>query len=216
MIASTPVGSRLVPDLTSSGRNISGTLYLVPPETQLRAARSYLPFKRLGFIHNPAEDNSNVILKELQALSGKLGYELVTAKVPLDAGGKPDKAALPGLVEQLSHANSDLLYMSPDTFLLLNRDAITSTATQHNLPVLASAEAAVLDSNALFGVVNRYYTVGRLTASKAERILNGGVAPKDIPIEAPPGFSLIVNMRVAQELKRYPPMRVLKIAEVVR
>jgi putative ABC transport system substrate-binding protein len=209
MIASTPVGSKLVPTLKSSGRNISGTSYLVPVATQLRAAKLYIPF-------NPAEDNSSVTRAELVAASKQEGFELIERVVPKGADGTPDKLSLPRLVHELAEQKADLLYMAPDTFLLLNRDAITSAAMQSGLPVLASAELAVRESNALMGVVNRYYTIGQLTAWQSERILVDGVAPQQIPIEAPPNFSLIVNMRVANAMKLYPPMRVLKIAEVVR
>ncbi|CAN5350659.1 ABC transporter substrate-binding protein [soil metagenome] len=215
MIASNPVGSKIVPDLKSSGRNVSGTLYLVPLETQLRAARLYTSFRRVGFLHNPSENNSNVTRDELKALSGKFQFKLVERAIPLDGSGKPGKDHLPRLVSELADEQVDLLYLSPDSFLILNRDAITEAAVQRKLPVLAAAEAAVRESSALMGVVNRYYTAGQLTASKAERILVERALPKNIPIEAPPGFTFLVNMRVAQSLQRFPPIRVIKIAAIV-
>jgi putative ABC transport system substrate-binding protein len=216
MIASTPVGSGLVRSLAAPGRNVSGTLYLVPVETQLNAVRLYLPFERVGYLLNPIEDGSKVVQADLMAAGAKQNFTLVARKVPLTAAGKPDAQSLEKLVNELADQKVDFLYMSPDSFHLLNRDGITSAALKRRLPVLASAEAAVIESNALLGVVNRYKTVGRLTASKAEQILLGQVQPKDMPVVAPPGFSYIVNMRVATELNRYPPINVLKIAEVVR
>jgi putative ABC transport system substrate-binding protein len=215
MIASTPVGSKLVSSLNSPGRNVSGTLYIVPVETQLNVARLYMPFKRVGFILNPTEDNSKVIQTELEMAQSKFNFELVSRSVPLNASGKPDAASLPRLIDELVKDKVDLLYFAPDTFLLLNRDAITKHALRQKLPVLAVSELVVLESDALFGVVNRYTTVGQLTAAKAEMILVKKIEPKNIPIVAPPGFSLIVNMRVAKELQRYPPIRVVKIAEIV-
>jgi putative ABC transport system substrate-binding protein len=216
MIASTPVGSKLVPNLNSSERNISGTLYIVPPDTLLNAARLYMPFKRLGYILNSTENNSKVLEAEINLLKNKFGYEFIKVDVPLNAEGKPMKESLPGLIEQLAEKKVDLLYMAADSFLLVNRDVITQTAMSLNLPVLASAEAAVIESNALLGVVNRYFTVGQLTASQAEKILVVKVNPKDIPIVAPPQFSYLVNMRVAKELKRYPPIKVLQVADVIK
>jgi putative ABC transport system substrate-binding protein len=216
MIASTPVGSGLVRSLASPGRNVSGTLYIVPVDTQLNAAKLYMPFRKIGFIFNETEDNSKVVFTELQAAQSKFKYELVSRKVPLNQAGKPDPASLPKLVNELAEENVDFLYFAPDTFLLLNRNAITKAAVSANLPVLATSEAVVLESDALFGVVNRYYTVGQLTASKAEQVLVQKTAPRDIPVSAPPNFSLIVNMRIALLLEKYPPIRVLKIAEIVR
>jgi putative ABC transport system substrate-binding protein len=173
-----------------------------------------MPYKRIGFILNPTEDNSKVIQAELEAAQSKFKFDLVSRTVPLNASGKPDVASFPRLIDELVKDKVDLLYFAPDTFLLLNRNVITKHALQHKLPVLAVSELVVLESDALFGVVNRYTTVGQLTAAKAEMILVKKIEPKNIPIVAPPGFSLIVNMRVAKELQLYPPIRVVKIAEI--
>ena len=202
MIASTPVGSGLVQSLASSGRNVSGTLYIVPVDTQLNVAKLYMPFKRVGFILNPLENNSKVVLEELRAAQKKFGFELIERVVPLDKTGKPDALSLPGLVQSMAKENVDFLYFAPDTFLLLNRNVITRTAVDLHLPVLATSESVVQEADALFGVVNHYYTVGQLTASKAELILAKKIRPRDIPVVAPPGFSLVVNMRVASEIGR--------------
>lgn len=216
MIASTPVGSGLVKNLKSPGRNVSGTLYILPVDAQLNVARLYMPFQKVGFIFNPTEDNSKVVKSELELAQSKFNFKLVSVTVPLNAAGKPDPSSLPQLVEELAQQKVDLLYYAPDTFLLLNRNVVTKEAVKLNLPVLAVSEPVVLEADALFGVVNRYATVGQLTASKAEMVLFKKIEPKNIPLVAPPGFSLIVNMRVAKELKRYPPIRVVKIAETVK
>ena len=215
MIASTPVGSGLVKSLNAPGRNVTGTLYVLPVDTQLQVARLYLPFKRIGYIFNTTENNSKVVKNELEIAQSKFDFQLVSVNVPLNPEGKPDASSLPQLVDELAKKKVDLIYFAPDTFLLLNRNVITKEAVKQNLPVLAVSEPVVLESDALFGVVNRYTTVGQLTASKAEMILVKKIQPQNIPVVAPPGFSLIVNMRVAKELKLYPPIRVVKIAETV-
>lgn len=214
MIVSNPVDARLVPDYRSSGRNITGTRYLVSEEVQLKAARSYLPFERLAVIYNPQEKNSLQTLANLRQQAAALGFTLIERQVKL-AGGKPDPESLPGLVGEVVRAGAQLLYQPPDTFLLLHRAALTGAAVTAGLPVFAASEAPVRDGQALMGVVNRYYTVGQLSAAQAERILLHKVSPSEIPIEAPRNFSFLVNMPVARMLKRYPPMQVLKIAEVI-
>ena len=216
MIASTPVGSKLVKSLNAPGRNVSGTLYIVPVATQLKTARLYMPFKRVGYISNSTEDNSKIVQQELELAQFDFGFDLVAVNVPLNAAGKPDPSTLPDLIAELAKNKVDLLYFAPDTFLLLNRNVITKEAVKRKIAVLAVSEAVVRESDALFGVVNRYYTVGQLTASKAELILVKKIAPKDIPVVAPPGFTLIVNMGVAKALNKYPPLRIVKIAEVVQ
>lgn len=214
MIVSNPVGVRLVPDYQSSGRNITGTRYVVSEEVQLKVARSYLPFERLAIIYNPQEENSLQSLANLRQQAGSLGFTLIERPVGL-AGGKPDPESLPRLVAEVARAGAQLLYQPPDTFLLLHRAALTGAAVAVDLPVFAAAEVPVRDGQALMGVVNRYYTVGQLSGAQAERILLHKVPPSEIPIEAPRNFSFLVNMPVARALKRYPPMQVLKIADVI-
>ncbi|MGB0671892.1 MAG: ABC transporter substrate-binding protein, partial [Rhodospirillales bacterium] len=96
-----------------------------------------------------------------------------------------------------------------------NRDLLTGAAVENGLPVFAAGEAPVRTSNALFGVVNRYYNVGQLTAHKARAILVDGADPKDIAIDSPARLSLIVNMKVARALNAFPPMGILTFAEVI-
>jgi putative ABC transport system substrate-binding protein len=74
----------------------------------------------------------------------------------------------------------------------------------------------VVDSNALLGLVSKYYDVGKLTAIQAERILVDHTRPADIPIESLSRFSLIVNMAVARRLELYPPMSLINIVNVVK
>ena len=215
MIVSNPIESRLVPNIESSGRNITGTRYLVPEETQLKAARSYLPFARLAVIYNPQEKNSVQTVAILRQLAGPLAFTLIERPVRL-RDGAPDPASIRPLVAEVRKAGAQLLYQPPDTFLNLQQDLLTGAAVDLGIPVFAAAEGPVLNSNALMGVVNRYYTVGQLTAAQAERILVEGVAPRDIPIATPRNFSYLVNMRVARALQRYPPMKVLRFADVIQ
>ena len=74
----------------------------------------------------------------------------------------------------------------------------------------------MVESNALIGLVSKYYDVGRLTATRAEEILVDGKKPGDIPVESLSRFSLIVNMEVARKLELYPPMSLLNIVAVVK
>lgn len=213
-IVSQPVGAKVVPDLTSSGRNITGTTYLVPMESQISLLQSYRPVKKLGIVYNPLERNSLVAIDELKALGATQGYELLTAAVDL-ADGKPSVPSIPGKVADLKAAGADFLYIPPDTFLNVNRDLLTGAALEQKLPSFAAAENPVVTSKAMFGGVYRYYTVGQLTAYKAEQILVHKKPPSSIAIDGPTKLSIIINMPVVRELGLYPPMGLLGLAEVI-
>lgn len=215
MIVSNPVEAGLVPSLASSGRNLTGTLYLLDEETQLRAARSYLDFKHLGLLVNPSEQNSLTTRDRLRQLAPILNFQLSERVLSVDASGKPHPDELPGLVANLAKSGVDLLYQSPDTFLNSQRDRLTGAALACKLPVFASAEAPVVKSGALMGVVNRYSEVGRLTARHAVRILFDKAPPASIPIELPRRFSFLINMISARQLELYPPLKLLDFAELI-
>lgn len=213
-IVSQPVGSKIVPSLARSGRNITGTSYLVPMETQVNLIQSYRPIRRLGLVYNPLEKNSLVAADELREQGRRLGFELTAVAVDV-ADGKPVVASIPAKVSQVARSEADFLYIPPDTFLNLNRDILTQAALDHHLPSFAAAENPVLTSKAMFGGVYRYYTVGQLTAFKAEQILVHGKAPSDIPIDAPKRLSIILNMPVVRALQFYPPMTLLALSDVI-
>ena len=212
-IVSQPLGG-VVTDLASSKRNITGTTYLVPLETQVNLIQSYRPFKTLGVVFNPLERNSQVAIQELKGLGAQQGFRVVD--IPADvAEGKPVAASIAAKVAELKGEKADFLYIPPDTFLNVNRDILTQAALEHRIPSFAAAENPVVTSKATFGGVYRYYTVGQLTAYKAEQILVHKIAPADIAIDPPKRLSILINMPVVRELAFYPPMSLLGLAEVI-
>lgn len=213
-IVSQPVGAKVVPNLASSGRNITGTSYLVPIETQAALIQSYRPFTVLGMVYNPQESNSRVTIDELEALGRQQGFKLVAEPVEV-VDGKPSAASIPAKVAAVKAVGASFLYIPPDTFINVNRDLLTQAALDQRLPSFAAAENPVLASKAMFGGVYRYYTVGQLTAYKAEQILLQKRPPAEIPIDAPKRLSIIINMPVVRALGFYPPMNLLGIADII-
>lgn len=215
MIVSQAVSVKILPNFESSGRNVTGVNYLIPEETQLNFARRYLPFKKLAVVYNPAEQNAGITVAELWRLSQKMGFDLIDAPLPLDSTGRPIAAAIPEALANAQLRKADLIYQGPDSFLNELRKEFTEAAVARGLPVFAAGEGPLRSGSALMGVVNRYHTVGQLAALRAEQILVGKQRPEDIPIVLPERFSVLINVRVAKELKLYPPMTLLKFAEIV-
>lgn len=216
MIVTDPVAARVVVDLEHPGRNVTGTLVIVPEETQLRAIRSYLPFRRVGVAYNEDEVNAVSSVDKLRALAAEMDFEVVAKAVPRDDAGKPVAASLPDVVAALADEKVDLIYIGSSSFILNNRAAFTRAAVAHGVPVAAAGEVPVVEADALLGLVSRYYTVGQLTGTRAEQILVEGRRPEDIPVEALSRFSLIVNMEVAHKLHLYPPLLLMNAIEVIK
>ncbi|MEW5422382.1 ABC transporter substrate-binding protein [Amorphus sp. 3PC139-8] len=211
-MVSAPVAAGVVPSLASSGRNITGTSHVVPPEPQIRAMQSYRPFKTLGVLYTPTEQNSVVIVARLREIAKQMDFTLAERTFPV-VDGKPSVETAADLVHQLHQDGAEWLYYLPDTFLSTNIDKVAPVATELGIPGFSATE--LLKGDALVSLISRYYSLGQLTAYKAEQILVEGVGPEDIPIETLKRFSLIINMPLARKLKLYPPLAMLNYAEVI-
>jgi putative ABC transport system substrate-binding protein len=212
-IVTQPVGG-VTPNLNSTGRNITGTLYLVPVDVQMKLLNKYRQVKKLGYVYNPVERNSWVVLGELRAIAAQQGFEIIERPIEV-RDGKPLVESIEEKIILAKGQGADWLYIPPDTFMNVNRNVITEAALKLGLPTFAAAENPVVYSKGLIGVIYRYYSVGQLTASKAAEILVNGTKPISMPIGAPMRLSVVINMDTAKELRLYPPMSILNAAEVI-
>lgn len=212
-MVSAPERSGVVPSFASSGRNITGATHVVPPEPQLRAMQAYKPFRRLGVLYTPNEQNSVVIVEALRGYAGSMGFTVVERTFPLDDEGRPVGEAAARLVTELAEEGAEWLYYLPDTFLSQQMDQVAPTATRLGIPGFSAVER--MQDDALVSLVSRYYSLGQLTAHKAEQILVHGRDPASIPVETLQRFALLINMRLARELELYPPLGMLSYANVI-
>ena len=214
-LVAAPVASGLVPDLASSGRNLSGVFHVATTETQIRALRVYRDCKRLGVLYSPTENNSLAILSELKTLGSKMGLEIIDHPFRLDAAGNPTAAGVEKGLREMRRRGAEWLYMPPDSFLgTLAEDLVIPTAHALGMPTFAST-AQIMDAGALAGLVSHYYDIGQFTAYKASQILFGHKKPSEIPIETLPRYSFQVRMSVAKRLKLLPPLALFNSAEFI-
>jgi putative ABC transport system substrate-binding protein len=216
MIVADPVGAKIIESYESSGRpHITGTRNRVPEEVQMKAIRAYRDFKRIGLIYNTNEQNSVLNVKTMRSVAKKMQFELVEAALDLNESGKPTLESIQRKIAELKEKNVDFIYVGSSSFLMAHRDQFTSTALEMGMPVAAAYEAMAAKSNALLAVASRYYNVGKLAGYQAEQILVEKIAPGDIPIRSLSRFSYVINMRTAKRLKLFPPLSVLRYAEVI-
>ncbi|QEA13153.1 ABC transporter substrate-binding protein [Comamonas flocculans] len=212
-----PVGSGLLRQTNPPGRNVTGVSHVAPVAVQLNAMRGYLPFKRLGYITNPAESNTVGVADELRRMAGGEGFELLEAALPLDASGQPQAQALPALIRGLRERGADLLYVGPSTFLAFtHRDLVSKTAISEGLPTFCATESIVRKASCMFGLFANGTNVGRFAGYKAAQILVDKTPVERIPAESLQRFSLLINMGTAKALGLYPPLALLNVAEVVQ
>jgi putative tryptophan/tyrosine transport system substrate-binding protein len=214
-LVAAPVLAKIVTDLASSKRNVTGVVHVAPTETQLHSMAKYRPFNTLGVLYTPTEQNSVVVIDEIRKLGRERGFTTVERTFRLDANRKVTAEGAADLVREIKDAKAQWLYLPPDSFLGSQAlDVIIPTAMAAGLPTFASTEQ-LMEAGALTGLVSRYHSIGQFTAYKAEQILKDKIAPASIPIETLKRFSLQIRMEAAEHLKFPPPLPMLNYAELL-
>ncbi len=210
-----PVLAKVVPELAGSRRNVTGVFHVAPTEAQVRAMISYRPFKTLGLIYTPSEQNSVVVLDELRRISRKMGINVVAMPFKVDANRKATSEGAPEMIRKMKAEKVEWLYMLPDSFLSTQaKSVIIPAAHENGIPTFGSVES-FMEAGALTGLVGRFHSIGQFTAYKAEQILVRKIPPAKIPVETLTRFSLQVNMEVADKLKMPPPLAMFNYAELL-
>jgi putative ABC transport system substrate-binding protein len=209
-----PVGSGIVSGLGPTGRNVAGATFLSPISAQLQALQSYRPVSRLGILYNAAEANSVAVVNDVREQAKALQMTVLERPVPI-RGTEPDREAVSGLIDQLVADGAQFLYMPPDSFLSRRVEQVTAQALARRLPAFAAAEGTLGAGQALLGLIARYHSVGQLAGLQADRILFQGADPGSLPIDSLRRFSLVLRMASARQLDLFPPMLLLRIAEII-
>lgn len=216
MVVADPISAGIIESYQQSGRElVTGIRNRVPETVQIQVMKDYLEVKKIGVVTSPAELNSVLNAEQLQKLSQQQGFELVDIRYQLDESGRPVPDQLPGIMAQMAAENVDIVYVGSSSYNRQNRDAFTQAALAYGLPVASAYEVMVTKSQGLLAVANRYYNVGRLAASQAEKVLFSNIKPGDLPIASLNRYSIFINMAVARQLKAFPPIQLLKLAELI-
>ncbi|MGZ5036953.1 MAG: ABC transporter substrate-binding protein [Usitatibacter sp.] len=214
-LVAAPVLAKVVRDLKNPGRNVTGVFHVAPTEAQIRAMASYRPFKSLGIIYTPTEQNSVVVVEEVREVSKRLGFSVIAKPLKLDANKKVTAEGAPEMVRELKQQNVEWLYLPPDTYLgTIAQKVVIPAAMAVGLPAFASTEQ-LMETGAVAGLVSRYHSIGQFTAYKAEQILVNKVPPSKIPVETLTRFALQVRMDIAEQLKLPPPLPMFNYAELI-
>jgi putative ABC transport system substrate-binding protein len=212
-IVADPVGAGLADGLAATGRNVTGVSHLVPLRDQISAMQRFATIRKLGVIYNVAEVNSLLAVVQLRQLASSLEYELIEA--PLGTGHRPSTTEIEHAMERMLAARPDFVYLPSDSSMIANAQTIVRLATAAKVPVISATESPIYEAGALFGMVTKYVNAGAFAGYKAEQILLKRQLVGSIPIERLQRYSLVINMNAAAQLGIYPPLDLLRIAELV-
>ncbi len=214
-VVSAPVNSKIIPDLKSSKRNVTGVVHLVPYLIQLKSMKLYMDFKNIAAIYNKNEQNSTIAIDFLEKNQKEYKYKLNKFPFLMNKEDNPDPEKIEENLKNLIQSKPDLVYLPSDSFLIKNMNKIIDFLNENSIPTFSATEVPVRNAGALTGLVCPYFNCGLFAGYKAEQILFKNKKPEDIPIETLHRFSYLVNLKTALKIKAYPPLTILDFAEII-
>src|SRR6476661_7331273 len=210
VLVNDPVGQGFIDNLARPGGNITGFSFLEYSMIwkSLELLRQLAPsVHRLAIMFNPTTaPHYNVFLRSLEA---------VPPPTPLDVKAAPvgTQAAIEQAVAKLAKESDSGLLVPPDTYTIVHRRLVISSAAQHRLPAIFTYRQFVREG-ALITYGPETTAIFHRAASYVDRILRGA-NPGDLPAQAPTKFELAVNLRTARTLGLEVPPTLLALADEV-
>ena len=207
-IAPDPVGAGLVASLARPGGNVTG-LSLQQADTsskQLELLRAVVPrLRRLAIMADVSFPPGVLEMGEVQAAARTLGLEVA----PLKIRRAEDIASA---FEALK-AQADALYVVVDALVAANSTRIITLALGARLPTIFNTRDFV-QAGGLMSYGPNYSDVFRRAADIVDKVLHG-TKPRDIPVEQPTKFELVINLKTAKALGLTIPESFLSLADEV-
>ncbi len=207
-----PVRAGLVKSFAKPGDRATGvhnpSTDLVPKRVEV--LRRILPKARrvLAFYSPELEASTSNSLALARQAAAKVGIQLMERRV----------ASADDLIAQVSAirpGDADALLSVGDTLVTSALVPVIRVARERKLPVIAH-ELHLVESGAVAAYGADYVDLGRALA-KPVRLVLGGTAPQDIPVEIYDKVQLALNLRVAKELGiTIPQPVILRADQVIR
>ncbi|MDY4011309.1 MAG: ABC transporter substrate-binding protein [Fusobacterium gastrosuis] len=174
------------------GDNITGTSDMSPLDKQISLINDILPkAKKVGFLYNPSEQNSLLLLKKFNEIAKVKELTVVEKGV---SSVNDINLAIDSLLGQI-----DVLYIPTDNLVVSSASLVLQKANRKKIPVISSIED-IVKKGALATESIDYEKLGYQTGERIVEILNGK-NPKAIPVETLKETTLIINKKAAQTYK---------------
>ena len=202
-----PVGSGLVASLALPGGNSTGLTSIAPDleGKRLELLNEVVPeLSHVALLMNPANPFHVSAQAHARAAAQRLG-------VRIDSVGVRAAAGLDRAFDTIASEHPDAFIMLADRVFLHNRARIVEFAAKNRLPAVY-AYRELVDAGGLMSFGPNYADMHRRAAGYVDKILKGA-KPKDLPVELPTKFELIINVARAKTLGLTIPQSVLVRAD---
>lgn len=201
-----PVAAGLVKSNEVPGANVTGVSDLTPVADHVALIKEIVPdVKAIGFVYNPGEANSVVLLEMFKKAAEAEGLTVVEAMANKTADVQNAARSLVGKVQAM--------YVPTDNTVVSAFEALVGVADENDLPLI-SGDTDSVGRGAIAAVGFDYYQVGRQTADVVLRVLKGE-NPGEIPVTFASGSDLVVNKKAAEAQGVTLPDSVLQRANKV-
>jgi putative ABC transport system substrate-binding protein len=203
-----PVEMGLIVSLSRPGGNMTGVTNLnleVGPK-KLQLLHELVPIATtFGLLVNPANSNSEIISKGMQAAARTLGVGVVVTR----ASTEPE---IDHVFASLVQARTGGLLIGPDPFLASRMEQLAALTVRYAMPTIYSRDFARVGGLISYGAsfADEYRLVGVYTG----RVL-AGAKPADLPVQQSTRVELVINLKTAKALGLTIPETLLATADEV-
>jgi putative ABC transport system substrate-binding protein len=206
------VGEGLVASLARPGGNVTGMTFLAGPEIagkQLELLREIAPAaSRVAVLVNPRNSSHAGFAAELKTAALRLGAQLQT--VPAASPHQLDDA-----FALVTKERAAAMLVLTDAMFFGERRRITALARRGALPAMYSQREYV-EAGGLASYGPSLIEMARRSAKHVDKILRGANA-RDLPVEQPTKFELVLNLKTGKELAIvFPPSLLARADELIQ
>jgi putative tryptophan/tyrosine transport system substrate-binding protein len=205
-----PVKSGLVSNLARPSGNVTG-LSFMPDELGakgLEMLREILPrIARVAALYQGDNPGALIVVSETERRCAQLGIEFLNLPVHEPRDFAP-------AFETAARAHTEAVFVMDDGAITNSRAQILDLAARHALPVV-SIYRDFAAAGGLIAYGPSLPTLYRRAAHYVDRILKGEPA-RELPVEQPTKFELVVNLKTAKALGlTIPPSVLVRADEVI-
>ncbi|MCK9479534.1 MAG: ABC transporter substrate-binding protein [Firmicutes bacterium] len=202
-----PADSKLVLSNSKSGTNVAGTSDLTPVKDQLKLLKEIFPkAENVAVLYNSGEPNSVFQMKLAKEAAPDFGLTVIDASVS-------QSSEIQSVVESVV-GKADVLYAPTDNMVASGMATVSLIAKEAKIPVIVGEEGMLNNGGlATYGI--NYYDLGKLTSTQAVEVIRNDAKVADMPILYLTDFELLINKKVADDLKIEIPKSLLDKAKLV-
>jgi putative ABC transport system substrate-binding protein len=208
--AGDPVAAGLVTNLARPDGNVTGLSFDVNLESFTKSLELFKQAspnsRRVAVLINPANPAQHLAEKNLRVAAQHLGIQLHV----LEARGPEEFDAAFAVMSKDGLAG---VLVVTDPIYVSNRARLAELALKHRLPSMHGVRAYV-EAGGLMSYGPNIADLYRRASAYVDKILRGA-KPRDLPVEQPSKFELIINLKTAKALGLTIPQAVLLRADEV-